>query len=158
MESRSASRRVRRQVISVVRLQTTGSYALVSLHVSVRRSEYGSLMFGEHVSHFIPANEKSMAHEMDSDELMAASKVIVSRNVDHHVLAATVIWDGKGSALYLTWHVDRPPAEGDEELCELSLGELPAQFTEVARADTHCAYTQSVEDLAHLEGLVFLRV
>lgn len=99
----------------------------------------------------------SKVHEMDSDELMSASKAIVARNVDHHVLAATVFWDGNRSALYLTWYVDRPPSDDDEELCELSLGELLAQFTEVARAYTRCVHAQSVEDLAHLVGLVFLR-
>lgn len=98
-----------------------------------------------------------MVIRMDIDELMAASKVIVSRNVDHHVLAATVIWDSKVSTLYLNWYVDHDPTEDDEELCEHSLGELLAQFSDVAKAETQYVYTQSVEALANLEGLVFLR-
>lgn len=92
---------------------------------------------------------------MNNQELLLASKVAVSRNVNDHVIAATVSWDSNLSKLVLSYYLDRDPMEDDEEQCELALGDLIAEFSEIVTAAKRCVILHSVESVTGLQGIVY---
>jgi len=94
---------------------------------------------------------------MDKTELYLAGRVIVGRNLTEYVVAATVNWDAETSKLSLRYYVDRDPHEDDEDECEYSMTELIAEYPDIALASTECFRLDAIDDVRHLEGLVFIR-
>lgn len=95
---------------------------------------------------------------MNSEHLMNASRLIAKTNLTDRVCAVRVIWNSDASKLTVTYYVDGPPSVDEEAECDLTMGELLAEFVDVVTADTQCLdYTKERVDLSNLEGLVYLR-
>lgn len=92
---------------------------------------------------------------MNTEAHMNASKVISARNVNSRVKSVSVDWDPLASKLTLTYYINGEPSEEEIELCELSMGELLAEFPEVQAADTKCSASLPDEKLESLPGVVY---
>ena len=75
---------------------------------------------------------------MDDRSLFLAAQGIIRRNLTEQVAAATVLWHPETRELILHYYCDVPYGESEEELCELSLTELLAEFPDILLAQTHC--------------------
>jgi len=107
-------------------------------------------------AHVVPTNPVQW-WPMNRDELLWASRSMVSRNVGSHVLAATVFWSDESSTLELTYYMDRLPADDGAEQCELALTELIAEFSDIASAIAKCAHLPEGGVVNNIEGLVYSR-
>jgi len=95
---------------------------------------------------------------MKGESLLWAAKVIVARNLNEKVIAATIGWNEEASNLMLTYYVDGAASEDEQELCELALTELLAEFSDVKLANSKCLDAHGVfGELGGLKGLVYLR-
>ncbi|SEL60169.1 hypothetical protein SAMN05216359_1123 [Roseateles sp. YR242] len=94
---------------------------------------------------------------MNTEALAKASKLIAARNVNSRVKSVKVGWDAVTSKLTVAYYIDREPSEEEIELCELSMGELLAEFPEVITADTKCVDALADDDSIVLPGVVYTR-
>lgn len=92
---------------------------------------------------------------MTNQELMNASSFIARRNLNEKVIGVTVNWDAGISKLTVTYYVDGVVSDEERELCELTLAELLAEFSDVKLADSQCLDAHS--ELGELRGLVYFR-
>jgi len=95
---------------------------------------------------------------MDARQLMNASRLIARNNLTDKVLAVRIGWNDDTSRLTVAYYVDGLPSDDEQELCELTMGELLAEFPDIAQADTQCLdYAGRQADLRRMEGLAYLR-
>ena len=95
---------------------------------------------------------------MKNEALLWAAKTITLRNLTEKTVAATVTWSAMNSKLIVTYYVDGAISDDEEELCELTLTELLAEFSDVIHADSCCINAHDkLSELPYLEGLVFQR-
>jgi len=95
---------------------------------------------------------------MTNEELTLASKVAITRNISAHTVAATVTWNDDSRRLVLTYYLDQEATEEDEEQCELALGDLLAEFSEIVSAEGNCLRLQAGNDPNNLNGLMYMRM
>ena len=86
-----------------------------------------------------------------------SARYITARNVTPNVAAVTATWDAVTGHLHVTYHLDGPPTDDDEEEMELTVGELVAEFPAIQTASSGL---RSVVDLRAGErgDLVFERI
>ncbi len=99
-----------------------------------------------------------MVTSMNIERLFFISRMFVARNVNKHVLKATISWDDNEARLCLVYYFDHPPNDDDEELCETALTELLAEFSEIRSAATQLFQASNDGEAASLEGVVYSRV
>ncbi|GAB2469062.1 hypothetical protein GCM10027082_20720 [Comamonas humi] len=75
---------------------------------------------------------------MKPEHLINAATSIVERNRSPNLIEARVAWDGSTGVLSLAYVTRKEPSDDDEELCELSMTELLAEFPDVVTAETAC--------------------
>lgn len=92
---------------------------------------------------------------MNSQELMNASSLIVRSNLNEKIVAVTVVWDKDALKLEVAYYVDGMVSDEERELCDLTLTEMLAEFSDVKIADSRCHSAH--RDLEQLKGLVYLR-
>lgn len=73
------------------------------------------------------------------------------------MIAASVDWSDEAAKLVLTYYFDRQPTEEDEELCELALGDLIAEFSEISEAVNECIHLHPGASLSSLERIVYTK-
>jgi hypothetical protein len=95
---------------------------------------------------------------MNNQELVSASRLIARSNVNEKITAVTVDWDEGIAKLIVTYYIDGLVTNDEQELCELTLTELLAEFSDVKLADSQCLVAQSkFGELSEVKGLVYLR-
>lgn len=96
--------------------------------------------------------------KMNTRELMNASGLIAKHNLTNSVAAVTVSWNEDISKLTVIYHIDGIASDEDQELCDLTLTELLAEFSDVKLADSYCVSTgDHFDKLEQLKGLVYKR-
>ena len=94
---------------------------------------------------------------MNIERLLFISRMFVARNVTEHVVKATISWDDIEARLSLVYYFDHPPNDDDEELCEIALTELLAEFSEIRSAATQSCQIANNGETASLEKIVYSR-
>lgn len=124
--------------------------------VPIGLTNFGSVLYGKRGAY--SAIQLDTVVIMNPEHLMNASRLIAKTNLTEKVCAVRVTWDSDASKLAVAYYVDGPPSEDEEAECELTMGELLAQFTDVVTADTQCIdCTAEQIDVSQLSGLVYLR-
>ena len=92
---------------------------------------------------------------MNTGSLLNAARLIAAGNLNGDVMAVAVDWQAGGAMLTVAYYTDGPPTDNARELCELTAGELIAQFPDIASARTACLDGRGqAAALARLDGLV----
>ena len=94
---------------------------------------------------------------MNLKELASAATLIAKRNTSADVAAVSVVWDECSSKLTVAYYLDDTTSKEAQELCELTIAELLAEFTDVKLAASHYIDSQGAGDLRRLPGLVYAR-
>jgi hypothetical protein len=94
---------------------------------------------------------------MLQSDFKESARYITARNVTLNVAAVTATWDAATGHLHVTYHLDGPPTDDDEEERELTVAELVAEFPAIRTASSEFG---SVEDLRAgvRDDLVFERI
>lgn len=95
---------------------------------------------------------------MKTETLQWAAKTIAARNLTEKTVAVTTTWDNKNSRLVVTYYFDGKVTDDDEEISELALTELLAEFPDVVLAESHCIDAHDkMSEIALLGDLVYCR-
>jgi len=95
---------------------------------------------------------------MKNKALMNASSLIAKRNLTEKVISVNVNWDDECSKLVVTYYVDGIVHDDERELCEITLSELLAEFSDVKLADSQCVrVTGQSSRPENMTGLVYRR-
>lgn len=96
---------------------------------------------------------------MNNHALFNAASLIAKNNLSDKVISITVTWDEEISKLTVTYFVDGSVSEEEQDLCELTLAELLAEFSDIQLADGQCVshvHSELVEQ-GQQKGLVYHR-
>jgi len=95
---------------------------------------------------------------MNEQNLFWAARTIVARNLNQNVTAAAAHWEPATSCLTLSYCLDDLNEEDSQELCELALTELLAEFPEIEMAQSQIVQGKTGDPaLEQLDGLAYLK-
>jgi hypothetical protein len=93
---------------------------------------------------------------MEANTLHLAASIVAGRNVTPLVAAVRIAWDDGLASLTVHYLVDGVITEEERELCELTAGELIAEFPDIGTVHTECYRTSSAPAL-HGQDVVYAR-
>lgn len=92
---------------------------------------------------------------MNIQELVSASTAISKTNVNENVIAVGVAWDENTHKMSVNYYVDGLLSDEERELCDLTVTELLAEFSDIRSADSQCL--NSRDGIKQQDTLVYRR-
>lgn len=77
---------------------------------------------------------------MNTNELINASRLIVKNNITSNIVAISLQWNEESKNVTIYYYTSQILSEDEEELCELSLTEIIAEFSDIQ--SINCEYIE----------------